>query len=85
MEKFNALLLMLSLRLGLESMWDKETVTYDEHLMLDFLNTSPLLKLTKLSQAECLFRHLSSLSPNLYHVILPACDKPSFDRILAVK
>ncbi|XP_042856453.1 uncharacterized protein LOC122243056 [Penaeus japonicus] len=85
--RYNTLLLVLSLKVGLEKLWPPDgCLPLQEELIQDFLlRLSPSLALTELNQTDPMFEFLAKHSPRLRTLYMPLSDNSSFKRILVFR
>lgn len=85
--RYNSLLLVLSLKLGLEKLWPPDgCLPLQEDLIQDFLiRLNTTFALTELNQTDPMFEFLAKNSPHLRHLFMPLSDNSSFKRILVYR
>ncbi|XP_063611340.1 uncharacterized protein LOC134785022 isoform X2 [Penaeus indicus] len=85
--RFNTYLLIVSLRLGMEKIWDSEEFhIHEEEDLKDLLGKlCPQLPLRELSQHYPMFEYYAQKSPHLEVVHLPRSDNNSFRRVMAFR
>ncbi|XP_069971336.1 uncharacterized protein [Penaeus vannamei] len=85
--RFNTYLLVVSLRLGMEKIWDSEEFQiHEEEELKDILEKlCPKLPLRELSQLYPMFEYYAQKSPNLEVVHMPRSDNNSFKRVMAYR
>lgn len=85
--RFNTYLLVVSLRLGMEKIWDSEEFQiHEEEELKDILEKlCPKLPLRELNQLYPMFEYYAQKSPNLEVVHMPRSDNNSFKRVMAYR